>query len=141
MAGPKSMLGYKSVVYDHLKQINTHEKRIEFCAFRPGFFMNYLSWPQPSTKHLHLTCALIDVQSCRALMIRDEDPWIVMTAIEDVAMIAALALSYEPPWPSDGGMVGQRIRMRSLIKILEKFRGKSDARCCCQAAVVRYNGS
>ena len=115
---------FKDQVHEYLKSINAKEPVLEYCLFQPGSFMNYLSYPYPSAKHLMVQNVGIDVAERHALITGEGDAWQVFTTADDFAKVVARAVDFEGSWPEVGGMVGERIQQNELIGLLEKYTGK-----------------
>src|SRR6266487_1498252 len=120
-----SMMGFafKDEVHEYLRELNAEKPVLEYCLFQPGLFMNYLSYPHKSAKHLYITCVFVDVENKQAFLIEDGEEWLVYTTIQDVAKVVARAIDYPGRWPETGGIVGDRIQTKDLIKLAEKIRG------------------
>ncbi|OAG44392.1 hypothetical protein AYO21_01388 [Fonsecaea monophora] len=115
---------YKDEIRQYLEHLNAQEIVLEYCLFQPGMFMNYLSFPKPSAKHLHPSPIPVDIQNCKALALEDEEPHVVFTTVQDLARVVALAVEYEQRWPPVGHIQGSRTTIRDLVKLGEKIRGK-----------------
>ncbi|KIW77144.1 hypothetical protein Z517_09590 [Fonsecaea pedrosoi CBS 271.37] len=116
---------YKENMRKYLEEINTPVQKLEYTLFQPGWFMNYLTYPRSSCRYFHQTCVWIDLNACQALAVRDADPWIALTTVQDTARVAALALDDPVAWPVAGHIVESRIKLRNLIKLAERMRGRS----------------
>ncbi|PGH00862.1 hypothetical protein AJ80_09114 [Polytolypa hystricis UAMH7299] len=115
---------YKDVVHEYLKQVKVANPDFEFCLFQPNFFQNYLSYPHKSAKHMFITSIMLDIQQKKALQLDDGAQWTVITSVEDVAKVVALAIDYPGKWPETGGIVGTRIQVKDLISLAQKVRGE-----------------
>lgn len=97
---------------------------LEYCLFLPGVFMNYLTSPYRSAKHVDVYELLFNFDKRRALVPEGgEDVVMSLTTVQDFAKVVALAVEYEGEWPVDGGITGKRITSRELIALGEKIRG------------------
>ncbi|KAF2438273.1 NAD(P)-binding protein, partial [Karstenula rhodostoma CBS 690.94] len=115
---------YKGATREYLKEINKDKKILEYTLFQPGFFLNYLTYPHASTKHLHLMDTPFNLNDRRFITLRGADEsrvnWIT---VQDVAQMVAKAIDYEGEWPIDGGIKGTEISMGNLVLLGEKIRG------------------
>ncbi|KAE9567258.1 hypothetical protein CGMCC3_g16563 [Colletotrichum fructicola] len=114
----------KDIVYEYLKEINREKKILEFCLFQPGLFMNYLSFPHPSTVRHALYNSMFDVENRRALVPEKGDYRLTMTTIQDLGRVVDAALAYESAWPEVGGISGSSIACSEIIRVAESIRGK-----------------
>lgn len=121
--GANPTFTYKQAVYKYLQELNTPKQQLEYTLFRPGWFSNYLTYPQSSCKYFHQTCLWIDVSTCQALVIRGLDPWICLTSVQDTAAVVAQAVEDTRTWPTQGGIVGVRLKQRDIIRRAEIARG------------------
>ncbi|OQE15630.1 hypothetical protein PENSTE_c027G08084 [Penicillium steckii] len=115
--------GVKDEVHEYLKEVNKDKMVLEYCLFQPGMFVNYLSFPYPSTKHLQLFGLQYDLQNRRAIVPTDGDFPISLTKVHDLARVVAEAIEYEGQWPEKGGVRGSHITSSELIKLAESIRG------------------
>ncbi|KAF3065659.1 hypothetical protein CFAM422_009497 [Trichoderma lentiforme] len=115
----------KTAIEQYLKKINQESKVLEYCCFRPGMLMNYLAFPQKTTKYADIWGIHIDMEHRRAIILGDaKNPgYFSMTTIDDVARIVAKAVEYEGVWPEVGGIRGDNISQQELIALGEKIRG------------------
>ncbi|OPB36216.1 hypothetical protein A0O28_0109920 [Trichoderma guizhouense] len=115
----------KTAIEQYLKKINQESKVLEYCCFRPGMLMNYLAFPQKTTKYADIWGIHIDMEHRRAIILGDaKNPgYFSMTTIDDVAKIVAKAVEYEGVWPEVGGIRGDNISQQELIALGEKIRG------------------
>lgn len=98
---------------------------LEYCCFRPGMLMNYLAFPQKTTKYADIWGIHIDMEHRRAIILGDaKNPGhFSMTTMDDVTKIVAKAVEYEGVWPEVGGIRGDNISQQELIALGEKIRG------------------
>ncbi|KAL2795166.1 hypothetical protein BJX66DRAFT_350751 [Aspergillus keveii] len=113
----------KDEVHEYLKEVNKEKKVLEYCLFQPGMFMNYLSFPYPSTKHLQIFGLQYDLQNRRAIVPSNIDFPMTVTKVQDLASVVAEAIDYEGEWPETGGICGSRTTSSELIKLAESIRG------------------
>ncbi|KAJ0418897.1 NmrA-like family protein [Aspergillus carlsbadensis] len=113
----------KDEVHDYLKEVNKDRKVLEYCLFQPGMFMNYLSFPYPSTKHLQIFGLQYDLQNRRAIVPSDIDCPMTFTTVQDLAKVVAEAVDHQGEWPQTGGISGSRITSSELIRLAESIRG------------------
>lgn len=87
--------------------------------------MNYLAFPQKTTKYADIWGIHIDMEHRRAIILGDaKNPgYFSMTTMEDVANIVAKAVEYGGEWPTVGGIRGDNISQQELILLGEKIRG------------------
>jgi len=98
---------------------------LEYTLFQPGLFMNYLTNPHKSTKHVHPIETPIDFGRRRILMVEgSDDVCISLTTVEDLVGVVVRAVEYEGAWPLVGGIRGDEMMMGNLIKLGEKVRGE-----------------
>lgn len=122
-SGANPAFRYKQAVYKYLQELNTPKQQLEYTLFRPGWFSNYLTYPQSSCRYFHQTCVWINVSTCQALVIRGLDPWICLTSVQDTATVVAQAVEDTRTWPTRGGIVGMRLKQRDIIRRAEMARG------------------
>ncbi|KAJ4865579.1 NAD(P)H-binding domain-containing protein [Trichoderma breve] len=115
----------KTAIEQYLKKINQESKVLEYCCFRPGMLMNYLAFPQKTTKYADIWGIHIDMEHRRAIILGDaKNPgYFSMTTMDDVAKVVAKAVEYEGVWPEVGGIRGDNISQQELIALGEKIRG------------------
>ncbi|KMP07123.1 hypothetical protein CIRG_06804 [Coccidioides immitis RMSCC 2394] len=116
---------FKREVHRYLQDINADRQVLEYCLFQPGLFMNYLAYPYKTTRYLHITPLFLSVKEKQAIQVDDGADWLVFTDIQDMAKVVARAIDYQGNWPEIGGMVGSRIKMKDLIKLVENVLGES----------------
>lgn len=87
--------------------------------------MNYLAFPQKSTKYVDIWGTHVDMEHRRAIILGDaKNPgYLSMTTMHDVANIVSKAVEYEGEWPTVGGIRGDHISQKELIALGEKIRG------------------
>ncbi|CAD0022035.1 unnamed protein product, partial [Aureobasidium pullulans] len=128
---------YKGEIRRYLQQLNEKEKvgsdkpdttlLLTFCLllgpgihpFQPGLFLNYLTYPYKSTKHLQNTETPFDFEQCRHLVV---DGSITFTTVEDLAHVVARAIDFGSEWPVVGGISGNELSMEELVALSEKIR-------------------
>ncbi|MCJ1416734.1 hypothetical protein MMC32_003072 [Xylographa parallela] len=121
-----SWYAYKAETRRCLKELNKNKKVLEYTLFQPGLFLNYLTSPYKSSKHVHVMETPFDFHARRALVLDggDDDP-ITFTTVQDVAHVVARAIDFEGEWPVVSGIRGADISVGKLIALGEKIRGKS----------------
>ncbi|WEW59170.1 hypothetical protein PRK78_004639 [Emydomyces testavorans] len=115
---------FKRDMHKYLQEINAERPVLEYTLFEPGLFMNYLAYPYKTTKYLHNSPLFMSLEEKQAIKVDDGEDWHVYTDIQDVAKVVARAIDYPGKWPEIGGMVGERIQMKSLIKLVESVLGE-----------------
>ncbi|KAF2025155.1 NAD(P)-binding protein [Setomelanomma holmii] len=115
---------YKAMTRDYLCTINANSNVLEYCLFQPGLFLNYLTRPYNSAKHVKPLDSPFDFAHRRALMRKggDDDP-ITLTMVQDLANVVAQAVEFEGEWPVVGGMSGSNFSIGELIALGEDVRG------------------
>ncbi|KAK3898128.1 hypothetical protein C8A05DRAFT_47476 [Staphylotrichum tortipilum] len=114
----------KLEIREYLKELNKDEKILEYTLFQPGLFMNYLTNPYTSTKHVHPIETPIDFGRRRILMVEGSDGVCInLTTVEDLVSVVVRAVEYEGEWPLVGGIKGDEITIGNLIKLGERVRG------------------
>ncbi|KAK7185569.1 NmrA-like family protein [Paraphaeosphaeria sporulosa] len=115
---------YKGATREYLQKINEDKKVLEYTLFQPGLFMNYLTYPYASTRHLHLMDTPLNFNDRRFITLKGGDESrINFVTVEDFAQIVAKAIDYEGEWPTNGGIRGSEISIGNLILLGEKIRG------------------
>ncbi|KAJ4300819.1 hypothetical protein N0V90_002907 [Kalmusia sp. IMI 367209] len=115
---------YKATTREYLAEINKDQKVLEYTLFQPGLFLNYLTYPHASTKHLHLIDTPLNFSSRRFLTLEGGDESrINFVTVEDLAYVVARAIEYEGEWPINGGIRGTQISIGDLIALAKKIRG------------------
>ncbi|KAL1592008.1 hypothetical protein SLS60_011600 [Paraconiothyrium brasiliense] len=115
---------YKGATREYLKEINKDKKVLEYTLFQPGLFLNYLTYPHASTKHLHLMDTPFNLNDRRFITLEGgDDTRINFVTVQDLAHIVAKAVDYEGEWPINGGIHGTDISIGNLILLSEKIRG------------------
>lgn len=98
---------------------------LKYTFIRNGFFMDYLGLPYAETtlKPLHF---LIDLRHKLAVIPGDGTQHVVFTHTKDVGKyVAALIQAPAEKWPIDSAIIGERITLNELVKIVEKVTGLS----------------
>ncbi|OGM51200.1 hypothetical protein ABOM_000207 [Aspergillus bombycis] len=113
----------KDRVYEYLQEVNRKNKRLEYCLFQPGNFMNYLSSPIPSTTYTPIFTNQWGINNRRAIIPAGEDYRVTLTTVQDMAKVVTEALGYQDTWPEIGGITGSFISNSELIKLVESIRG------------------
>ncbi|EPE05567.1 hypothetical protein F503_02306 [Ophiostoma piceae UAMH 11346] len=104
----------------YLRDINKDKKVIEYSFFHPGMFMEYISTPRQTTKHVPPMPTLWQLGSGRAVVVRGhEHDSITVTSVDDIANIVRLAIEYEGVWPEIGGIQGQQLSVTQFKSIVE----------------------
>nr|RBQ94375.1 hypothetical protein FVER53263_09880 [Fusarium verticillioides] len=115
----------KIEIRDYLKTLNSDKKIIEYTLFQPGGFMDYLCHPYKTAKYITTTVVNVDIVKKRALVVEGTlDDEITYTSVNDIANIVAKAIDFEGEWPVIGGISGDSISIRQLLKIGEELRGE-----------------
>lgn len=97
-------------------------------------FVNYLTYPHKSSKHVAPIEAPIDFHNRRVLMTEGcADYAISLTTVQDLANVVARAVEYHGEWPVVGGIRGSHVTVGQLIAIGERVRGS------CPALIRRVN--
>ena len=89
--------------------------------------MNYLVYPHNTATTLYISCVGYDIESGNAVLVDDGSDNRVYTTIKDTAKVVAAAIDYEGRWPEIGGIVGERIAPRDVVKLLDNYTGNADA--------------
>ncbi|XP_014560864.1 hypothetical protein COCVIDRAFT_88297 [Bipolaris victoriae FI3] len=99
-------------------------KGMQYCLFQPSIFMDYFAHPYPLEPDLITWPFFIDFENRRAMLLDEGDQPIVLTAMQDDAVILAKALKdTERPWPKLGGIRGCQTTINELIALGKKLRG------------------
>lgn len=115
---------YKNTIRTYLAELNKERKVLEYTLFHPGLFVNYLTRPYPSSKHLHQVEFPIDLYNRRAILAEGvEDAKVALITVQDFAAVVARAIEYEGEWPVISGVQGDLLTLREVIAIGEKARG------------------
>jgi hypothetical protein len=105
---------------------DTREQVLEYSLFQPGLFVNYLTYPYQSSKHVHAMQTPIDFGNCRALVVEgSDDARVSLITSDDLAELVARAIEYEGEWPVVGGIKADELTLRQIIDLGEKVRGTS----------------
>lgn len=87
--------------------------------------MDYLCHPYKTAKYITTTVVNVDFVKKHAIVVEGTlDDEITYTSVNDIANIVTQAIDFEGEWPVVGGMSGDRISIRQLLKIGEEVRGK-----------------
>ncbi|AEO63012.1 c5a12611-8c66-427a-80e9-ed35e016708b [Thermothielavioides terrestris] len=114
----------KVEIRKYLEDINKDKKVLEYTLFQPGLFLNYLTYPHKSAKHIVQLELPISFAHRRALMVEGSDEAkITLTTAEDLANVVARAVEYEGEWPRVGGVRGTELTLGQLLAIGERVRG------------------
>ncbi|EXM17130.1 hypothetical protein RAB80_000133 [Fusarium oxysporum f. sp. vasinfectum] len=115
----------KIEIREYLKSLNFDRKVIEYTLFQPGGFMDYLCHPYKTAKYITTTVVNIDFVKRHAIVVEGTlDDEITYTSVEDIANIVTRAIDFEGEWPVVGGISGDRISIRQLLKVGEELRGE-----------------
>jgi hypothetical protein len=86
----------------------------------PGLLINYFTYPHRSVNHFSPFETQIDFDNRRVIIIEGgEDDSIMLTTMQDLANIVALAMEYEHEWPVVGGIKGTDSFVDQLIALGE----------------------
>ncbi|KAJ5263628.1 hypothetical protein N7478_011233 [Penicillium angulare] len=119
-----SWYGFKETTRQYLKDLNKDKKVLEYTLFQPGYFLNYLTRPYPSTKHIPLTDLPWDFNNRRWLAVDEgQNSTLTLTTVADLANVVAQAIEFEGEWPVVGGIKGNDITMGELLALAENVRG------------------
>ncbi|PYI05403.1 NAD(P)-binding protein [Aspergillus sclerotiicarbonarius CBS 121057] len=119
-----SWYAYKGEIRRYLHELNKDKKVLEYTLFQPGLFVNYLTHPYQSARHLHSMEPPFDFANRRAILLDGSDAnRLVFTAVQDLANVVARAIDFEGEWPVVGGIRGTSVTMAQLIALGEKVRG------------------
>ena len=110
----------------------THDQVIEYTLFQVGTFMEYIGFPRQTLKHVAVIPSVVNLESCRIIALEGhlDDP-ITFTSVEDIAAAVTGAIEYTGEWPVVGGISGDRISLRDVMKIGERITGSSYSKSCC----------
>ncbi|KAK4099539.1 NAD(P)-binding protein [Parathielavia hyrcaniae] len=115
----------KLEIRKHLQALNQHGKVLEYCLFQPGMFVNYLTYPYQSARHIQMMQTPIDYDNCRALMVEgSDDARVSLNTAQDVANLVARAVEYEGEWPTVGGIRGSELTLGQVVELGERVRGR-----------------
>lgn len=119
-----SWYAYKAETRRYLKELNKDKKVLEYTLFQPGLFLNYLTGPYKSSKHVHVMESPFDFHKRRALVLDGGDEnRITLTTVQDLANVVARAIDFEGEWPVVSGIRGADMSIGQLIALGEKIRG------------------
>ncbi|KAF5689605.1 2'-hydroxyisoflavone reductase [Fusarium circinatum] len=115
----------KVEIREYLKNLNSDRKVIEYTLFQPGGFMDYLCHPYTTAKYITTTVVNVDLVKKHAIVVEGTlDDEITYTSVNDIANIVTRAIDLDGEWPVIGGISGDRISIRQLLKIGEELRGE-----------------
>ncbi|KAM0206051.1 hypothetical protein ACHAQI_008542 [Fusarium lateritium] len=115
----------KIEIAKYLENLNSEKKVLEYSRFQPGGFMDYFCHPHKTTNYITTTTVNMDFEKLRAIVIEGTlDDEIVYTSVEDIANVVTQAVDYQGEWPEVGGICGEKITIRQLLKLGEDIRGK-----------------
>jgi hypothetical protein len=87
-------------------------------------FLNYLTNPYRTAKHVHAIETPFDFNKRRALLRQGgDDDRITFTTVDDFANVVARAIDFEGEWPLVSGIQGAIISIGQLVAIGEEVRG------------------
>jgi hypothetical protein len=87
--------------------------------------MDYFCHPHKTTKYVTTAVVNVDFEKRRAIVVEGTlDDETVYTSVEDIANVVTQAVDYEGEWPEVGGICGEKITIRQLLKLGEDLRGK-----------------
>ncbi|KAI0166974.1 NAD(P)-binding protein [Hypoxylon sp. FL1284] len=110
----------KVEVARYLEDLNREKKVIEYTRFQTGSFMDYLGHPHGTSKHVKTMGFLFDFEKQHATLVKDHlDDAMVWTTVKDIAGVVARAVEYEGEWPAIGGIRGNRVTMREMLRLAE----------------------
>ncbi|KAJ5294700.1 NAD(P)-binding protein [Penicillium antarcticum] len=119
-----SWYSYKGEIRRYLEELNRDMTVLQYILFQPGLFVNYLTRPYKSTKHIHQIEIPFDFANRRFIAIDgSDDDQITFTAVKDLANVVAGAIDFEGEWPVVGGIRGTNISIGQLLALGEKVRG------------------
>ncbi|KAK4122136.1 NAD(P)-binding protein [Parathielavia appendiculata] len=115
----------KLEIRKYLRELNKQGKILEYSLFQPGLFMNYFTYPYPSTKHVQMMPTPIDYHNCRALMVEgSDDARVSLITAQDLATFVVRAVEYEGEWPRVGGIRASELMIRQIVQVGERVRGR-----------------
>ena len=94
--------------------------------------MEYIGFPKQTLRHVTAIPTVANLETCRIMALEGhlDDP-LTFTSVEDIAAAVAGAVEYTGEWPVIGGISGDRITLREIIKIGERVTGSSSSKSCC----------
>ncbi|KAL2202377.1 NAD(P)-binding protein [Sarocladium strictum] len=111
-------------IREYLADLNKDKKVIEYCLFQAGLFVNYMTAPYKTAKHVHPMQMCFDFNKRRMIVVdSDKGEHINFITITDFCETVARAVEYEGEWPIIGGIRGDQITLPELVKLGEKIRG------------------
>ncbi|RYC64224.1 hypothetical protein CHU98_g1993 [Xylaria longipes] len=115
----------KQKVREYLREVNEKETVIEYTLFQPGLFLDYLAFPQKTSKYVDPLQTVFDFKNRRALVVDGyEDVTMTFTTVADAAEVVARAVDYDGKWPTTGGIRGNRVSISQLLEIGSRVRGR-----------------
>ncbi|KAJ6000669.1 NAD(P)-binding protein [Penicillium waksmanii] len=97
---------------------------LEYTLFQPGTFVNYLTHPYQSAKHVPSMELFFDFENRRAIFMDDGDnDRMSFITVQDFTKVIVQAVEFEGEWPVIGGIRGTDISIGNLIALGEKVRG------------------
>ncbi|KAJ5748290.1 uncharacterized protein N7511_009986 [Penicillium nucicola] len=116
--------GYKGEIRRYLRELNRDKKVLQYTLFQPGLFVNYLTRPYKTTKHIHQIEIPFDFANRRFITIDGSDnDQITLTTVKDLANVVARAIDFEGEWPVVGGIQGTNISLGQLLALGKTVRG------------------
>ncbi|KAI0445273.1 NAD(P)-binding protein [Xylaria telfairii] len=115
----------KQKVREYLRDVNSTKTVIEYTLFQPGLFLDYLAFPQKTSKYVDPLQTVFDFKNRRALVVDGhEDTTMTFTTVTDVAAVIARAVDYDGEWPTTGGIRGNTVSISQLLEIGGRVRGR-----------------
>ncbi|EGY18655.1 uncharacterized protein VDAG_09181 [Verticillium dahliae VdLs.17] len=115
----------KTEVYKHLQAMNKDKKVLEYCLFQPGYILEYITHPVPTTRHMPTMWIPFQLSKSRIVAVKgSEDAPFVLTSVKDIARLVRLAIEDQRPWPEIGGFTGNRYTTRQLQEVATKVLGR-----------------
>ncbi|KAI9157963.1 hypothetical protein HJFPF1_05948 [Paramyrothecium foliicola] len=114
----------KNIIRKYLEKVNSEKKILEYSLFQPGFFLNYLGYPNPTTRHVTLFPVLFDFHCLRTIVVEEDlHARISFTTVQDIAGVVARAIEYDGEWPVYGGITGSTATVAEILALGEKIKG------------------
>lgn len=85
--------------------------------------MNYLAAPYKTAKYLEPLNTMIDFENRRAIIVDGHDTIMTFTSVQDLAAVVVKAVDLESEWPIIGGISGNRMSVKDIIKVGARVRG------------------
>ncbi|KAH0366624.1 NAD(P)-binding protein, partial [Aureobasidium melanogenum] len=124
-SGIVSWYSYKGETRRYLQELNKDDQVIEYTLFQCGLFLDYLTSPYKTAKHLRQMQTPFDFDQGRFIIAEgSSDSRMTLTTVQDLAQVVAKAIDYEHPWPVVGGISGVEMSLKQMIELGEKIRGK-----------------